>query len=100
VLLGRIELPTSSLPMTRSTTELQQLSPKGGPMRRLGRNVKRLAHRRGIWHRLDMGKSIADEQKAKADRLREALRANLRRRKEQGRVPKPVDGERDKGDTP
>ncbi len=24
VLLGRIELPTSSLPMTRSTTELQQ----------------------------------------------------------------------------
>ncbi len=25
VLLGRIELPTSSLPMTRSTTELQQL---------------------------------------------------------------------------
>lgn len=27
VLLGRIELPTSSLPMTRSTTELQQLAP-------------------------------------------------------------------------
>ena len=26
VLLGRIELPTSSLPMTRSTTELQQHS--------------------------------------------------------------------------
>lgn len=26
VLLGRIELPTSSLPMTRSTTELQQLN--------------------------------------------------------------------------
>ncbi len=24
VLLGRMELPTSSLPMTRSTTELQQ----------------------------------------------------------------------------
>ncbi len=28
VLLGRIELPTSSLPMTRSTTELQQRSYK------------------------------------------------------------------------
>jgi len=28
VLLGRIELPTSSLPMTRSTTELQQQTPK------------------------------------------------------------------------
>ncbi len=28
VLLGRIELPTSSLPMTRSTTELQQPVPK------------------------------------------------------------------------
>ena len=31
VLLGRIELPTSSLPMTRSTTELQQLTPKVRP---------------------------------------------------------------------
>lgn len=28
VLLGRIELPTSSLPMTRSTTELQQHAPR------------------------------------------------------------------------
>ena len=31
VLLGRIELPTSSLPMTRSTTELQQPVPKVRP---------------------------------------------------------------------
>ena len=31
VLLGRIELPTSSLPMTRSTTELQQPVPKERP---------------------------------------------------------------------
>ena len=31
VLLGRIELPTSSLPMTRSTTELQQPAPKVRP---------------------------------------------------------------------
>lgn len=69
-------------------------------MRRLGRNVKRLARCRRIWHRLPMGKSIADEQKAKADRLREALRANLRRRKEQGRPLKPADNESDKGGTP
>ena len=34
VLLGRIELPTSSLPMTRSTTELQQPSLPGVPDRR------------------------------------------------------------------
>jgi hypothetical protein len=40
-----------------------------------------------------MGKSVKDEQQAKADRLREALRANLRRRKEQGRAPKPADDE-------
>ncbi len=31
VLLGRIELPASSLPMTRSTTELQQRSNQGAP---------------------------------------------------------------------
>ena len=31
VLLGRIELPTSSLPMTRSTTELQQHNWPGMP---------------------------------------------------------------------
>jgi hypothetical protein len=37
VLLGRIELPTSSLPMTRSTTELQQqLVPAGTVLRMAG----------------------------------------------------------------
>ena len=50
VLLGRIELPTSSLPMTRSTTELQQQYRRCGPMRRLGLLVKRLASLRAIWH--------------------------------------------------
>ena len=40
VLLGRIELPTSSLPMTRSTTELQQQP---------GRNGKSPLGRRGLW---------------------------------------------------
>ena len=50
VLLGRIELPTSSLPMTRSTTELQQQYRRCGPMRRLGPNVKPLASMRRIWH--------------------------------------------------
>jgi hypothetical protein len=36
VLLGRIELPTSSLPMTRSTTELQQPAPKSRPYAKRG----------------------------------------------------------------
>ena len=52
VLQGRIELPTSSLPMTRSTTELQQHTQKEAPMRRDGAVVKRLAPLRAIWHRV------------------------------------------------
>ena len=52
VLLGRIELPTSSLPMTRSTTELQQHTQKVAPMRRDGAVVKRLAPLWAIWHRV------------------------------------------------
>lgn len=39
VLLGRIELPTSSLPMTRSTTELQQ--PTVGPKPKVSLTVAR-----------------------------------------------------------
>jgi hypothetical protein len=95
VLLGRIELPTSSLPMTRSTTELQQHTPKGGPMRRLRIIVKRLASAPAIWHRPVMAKDMADKERIKAERLREALRANLRRRKAK---PDPV--QHDKSPTP
>ncbi len=44
VLLGRIELPTSSLPMTRSTTELQQhINRTGGQVRR--------AYEQSMWTR-------------------------------------------------
>jgi hypothetical protein len=54
-------------------------------MRRLGRNVKRLARPRGIWHRGGMTKDAEDSPKGgkdgRAARLREALRSNLRRRK-------------------
>jgi hypothetical protein len=81
VLLGRIELPTSSLPMTRSTTELQQLTPKGGPMRSGGDIVKPLAPLTCIWHRGVMSKDSDTKAQARSDRLRDALRANLRRRK-------------------
>ena len=93
VLLGRIELPTSSLPMTRSTTELQQQYRRCGPLRRLGLIVKRLASLTPIWHRASfpwvcirrtaVAKDAEDKERIKSERLREALRANLRRRKAQ-----------------
>ena len=60
-------------------------------MRRLGLNVKRLAWLLAIWHRAGvtkarrrgaaMAKDAKDKERIKAERLREALRANLRRRK-------------------
>jgi hypothetical protein len=60
-------------------------------MRRLGLNVKRLAWRLAIWHRAAqrqravrrtaLAKDAEDKERIKAERLREALRANLRRRK-------------------
>ena len=43
--------------------------------------VKRLARVACIWHPLRMAKDAADKERIKAERLREALRANLRRRK-------------------
>ena len=91
VLLGRIELPTSSLPMTRSTTELQQHTPKVRPYakgwgccqaacvaaRSLASGGTQLAQLR----RQSLAKDAEDKERIKAERLREALRANLRRRK-------------------
>ena len=90
VLLGRIELPTSSLPMTRSTTELQQRS--------IHVHGARCATEPGLWlrafglsRRLAAARAIClcafmsetqDERKA---RLAQALRNNLRRRKAQTR---------------
>jgi alkylated DNA nucleotide flippase Atl1 len=53
-------------------------------MRRVGLIVKRLARPRCIWHRVVMAKDAEDKERIKAERLREALRANLRRRKGQG----------------
>ena len=91
VLLGRIELPTSSLPMTRSTTELQQHTPKVRPYAK-GRGCCQAAcafvddlasgARTGKmdW-RTQLAKDAQDKERIKAERLRDALRANLRRRK-------------------
>lgn len=62
-------------------------------MRRLGRNVKRLARNCSIWHRAAMAKDAADKERIKAERLRAALRANLRRRKEQAGKPVTARGE-------
>jgi preprotein translocase subunit SecD len=50
-------------------------------MRRRGRYVKLLALAGGIWHRFGMSNAADEKQKERAERLREALRANLRRRK-------------------
>lgn len=91
MLLGRIELPTSSLPMTRSTTELQQHTPKVRPYAKgwsgcqatcafagdLASGARAFALN-GRWH---LAKDAQDKERIKAERLREALRANLRRRK-------------------
>lgn len=91
VLLGRIELPTSSLPMTRSTTELQQHTPKVRPYAK-GRGCCQAAcafvgdlasgARTGKmdW-RTQLAKDAQNKERIKAERLRDALRANLRRRK-------------------
>jgi uncharacterized ParB-like nuclease family protein len=50
-------------------------------MRSGGTIVKPLARFVGICHRVTMAKDAADKERIKAERLREALRANLRRRK-------------------
>ena len=77
VLLGRIELPTSSLPMTRSTTELQQHTQKVGPMRRDGAVVKRLAPLRAIWHRVrGQAKWIGERNWQKTRKTKSGLRPN------------------------
>lgn len=53
-------------------------------MRRVGLNVKPLARCVGIWHRAIMSKESDQRQKERAERLRAALRNNLRRRKAAG----------------
>jgi hypothetical protein len=98
VLLDRIELSTSSLPMTRSTTELQQQP--GRPqthVRRAGAAYggatfacqgRRLDGARisRDWAPVSKPPSPADLERER--RLAEALRENLRKRKAQAREPK------------
>ena len=55
-------------------------------MRSGGAIVKPLARVMGIWHRASMVKDAADKERIKAERLRKALRANLRRRKAPARA--------------
>ncbi len=77
VLLGRIELPTSSLPMTRSTTELQQHTQKVAPMRRDGAVVKRLAPLWAIWHRVrEQAEWIGEGTWQKTRKTKSGLRPN------------------------
>ena len=90
VLLSGIEPPTSPLPRECSTTELQQRR-EGGPMLSGASLVKPLAPNTVLWHRHFMEKA---GNKSREERLAEALRANLRRRKAQNsdaRASKPAD---------
>ncbi len=85
VLLGRIELPTSSLPMTRSTTELQQRAPrKAGLCVGTAHMSSRLRCENEFGNAIRMKPK---DNKSRDDRLAEALRANLRRRKAVSAVP-------------
>ena len=61
--------------------------------------VKRLACGARIWHRQRMAKDAADKERIKAERLREALRANLRRRKAPSSKPVNGQNESNKPDT-
>ena len=111
VLLERIELSTSSLPMTRSTTELQQpdhlyalvsTATQGSFYRTAGLRpngydlVKRSCVFHGKMHIGDMPKPQPKSEKLrkeseKAARLAEQLRANLRLRKAQAKQMVPGD---------
>lgn len=113
VLLERIELSTSSLPMTRSTTELQQpdhfdalaiAATSGGFDRTeaLRPNACGLVKRSCVFHRImpsgAMPKPQPKSEKIrkeaeKAERLAAQLRANLRLRKAQARQLLPGDTE-------
>jgi hypothetical protein len=78
VLLGRIELPTSSLPMTRSTTELQQHSKSARLCEETALMSSTLRVGTCFGSKAFMKKPAAQ---TKEERLAQALRANLRRRK-------------------
>jgi len=98
VLLDRIELSTSSLPMTRSTTELQQqpdrpqtdVAGQARPM--AGRptpvKVRGLTLRRFRGHGRNVSKTPSPADIERERRLADALRDNLRKRKAQARETK------------
>ncbi len=100
VLLGRIELPTSSLPMTRSTTELQQqlvplaeatLPDRRGlwlaacPLSRHGLSAQCLSAYHPAMDEKNPDPAARAAGNDRAARLAEQLRANLRKRKAQAR---------------
>ena len=98
VLLDRIELSTSSLPMTRSTTELQQQPDRpqthvrragaaygGTPLACQGARLDDAAISP---HRAAVSKPPSSADIERERRLAEALRANLRKRKAKAREAK------------
>ena len=107
MLLGRIELPTSSLPMTRSTTELQQRASGGRTGHRAEARFVGAASKCQAWvavslrsrHVAAMAKPL--DPAAREERLAAKLRENLHRRKAQARAldtadrPKPAENDSD-----
>ncbi len=115
VLMSRIELPTSPLPRECSTTELHQLKyAVAGLIAQAFVPFKWFFHIKcilldpGIWIRHliftmttekpNITSQKQDAQKQKQDRLAEALRANLRRRKTQSRARKAIENKNKKDD--
>ena len=93
VLLDRIELSTSPLPMECSTTELQQRTRMGGdmPQALAFRNPHRLDRMRRSFHLLAMAnKPRTPRSTAETKRLAEALRINLLKRKSLARLKKTI----------
>ena len=94
VLQGRIELPTSSLPMTRSTTEL--LQPNAHRGRRRSLEVITLSCKRNLdafselLYKLCMSEKkeqkVPSKDQARDDRLKAALKSNMTKRKAQAKA--------------
>jgi hypothetical protein len=83
VLLGRIELPTSSLPMMCSTTELQQQRHWRLTCHRCLRFASLRVYSLTMNEKLDPPRTV---ERKKREAL--ALKANMRRRKEQAKADK------------
>jgi hypothetical protein len=95
VLPVRIELTTSALPRMRSTTELRQHI---GGRAALRPGAIARPHEESVWTRQGAVRYCPPMAKQDPATLAAALRANLRRRKDQARAPEPSFGTDEEGD--